>query len=256
MDDAFGDPRNYDPNVQGWDPNLQAWGDPAPPPEPDAPRVANTRMVNDPLTPQPVKEPTAIDYAPQGYSPTQAAPTATGGFSYAPPSFHPYQSIEPFVFSGGPFKFDNFSYEGFKPSSLDDAENEPGFKAAQDRLAKEVQNSAAYRGVLRSGATIGQLDSVLDTNRGQNFAQFDARNFRNYQANRSNAFDNWKSNLDAALSAWQGNLGMEEYAYDKKFADNQGLNNYTFNVDNALAQDALARWQTIVNSATSLAKPV
>lgn len=184
-------------------------------------------------------------------------PAGTGQFDYGPqPTYRGYQSIAPFAFSQGPFKFNEFSYEPFPGSNWNDAEKEPGYAESQERLRKQVEAGAAYQGILRSGMTLGKLDSVLDTNKGQNFAQFDARNFRNYSANRENALGNWKSNLDAALAAWQNNLGMEQYTYGKNFEQNTNQNNYNYNVDNALAQDALARWQTLVNSATTLARPV
>jgi hypothetical protein len=142
-----------------------------------------------------------------------------------PPGLLPFAGYE----SAG-----NFTPNPFVPTSWDDAEKEPGFGAAQQRLSKEVQNSAAYQGVLRSGATIGKLDSVLDANRQQNFAQFDARNFRNFQANYTGAKD----------------------AFTFRAADVDRKNNYNFNVADRSFQDELSRWQEQVRSLTSLARPV
>ena len=126
-----------------------------------------------------------------------------------------------------------------------DAEREPGFDKSQARLSKQVQNSAAYRGMVRSGMTIGDLDSVLDSNRGQNFAQFDARRFRNWQGNRDDKF-----------RGWNANLGVDREKYQFGATENDRRNNFRFNTERESFANELARWQEQVRSITSLAKPV
>lgn len=183
------------------------------------------------------------------------SPTSTGGgggggigggsgkFDYGRPEgllpYSPYREMAPFNFSGG-----KFAYPEFKGSSWEDAEKEPGFAAAQDRLRKQIESGAAYQGILRSGMTLGRLDSVLDTNRGQNFANFDARNFRNWSANRDNAAD-----------AWARNLGAEQFSYGQQVSENERFNNYRFNTESDSFKDMLSRWQTLIGATTALARP-
>ena len=186
--------------------------------------------------------------------------TPPGAFDYGrdPNSlpFSPYQSMAPFSFSQGPLTFEPFSYKDFEQSSWEDAEKEPGFAESQSRLAKMIQNTAAYRGILRSGATIGDLGTYLDQNKGQNFQQFDARRYRDYGANRENAFGAWAANTGAKADTWSRNLGAEQFGYGQAATENDRGNNFRFNTEKANMDDLLSRWTTLVNSATSLARPV
>jgi len=189
-----------------------------------------------------------------GQSPGQSPVQSTGQFDYGRPmenQFSPYVPMAPFVYSGGPLTIEPFT-ETFKPSSWADAENEPGYAEAQARLAKMIQNTAAYRGVLRSGATIGDLGTYLGQNKSQNFQQFDARNFRNFNSRR----ETWAGNAGVKADTWSRNVGNEQFAYGQAAQDNDRGNNYRFNTENANFNDLLSRWTTLVNSATSLARPV
>ena len=151
--------------------------------------------------------------------------------------FDPYQSP-------GAFKprQDTFQFDPYTPSSWEDAENEPGFRQSQDRLRKEIEAGAAYRGMLRSGMTLTDLDTGLGSSRRQNFESFDSRRFRNYSANRDNAF-----------GAFTANYGIDRDIYDRGAQDVDRGNNYRFNVSSQKFQDALARWQEQVRSITSIA---
>ena len=181
--------------------------------------------------------------------------TGSGQFDYgrAPGllPFSPYSQMAPFAYSGGPLTVEPFS-ETFAPSSWEDAEKEPGFAESQARLAKMIQNTAAYRGILRSGATIGDLGSYLDQNKSQNFQQFDARNFRNFNARR----DTWAANAGVKADTWSRNVGNEQFGYGQAANENDRKNNYTFNTEKSSFDDLLSRWTTLVNSATTLARPV
>lgn len=128
----------------------------------------------------------------------------------------------------------SFTFDPYRPSSWADAENEPGYAASRAQLKKQVEAGAAHRGVLRSGMTIGDLYSNLDALSQQNFKQFDDRNFRN-----------WAGNRDLAATQY----GFRAQDVDRK-------NNYQFNTADASFKDALARWQTMVGSLTTLARPV
>lgn len=185
-------------------------------------------------------------------------PSAKSTFNYEggpQANFSPYMSPGPFTPRNATFSYQPFSYEAFKPSSWEDAEKEPGYQQAQDRLAKMVQSSAAYKGVLRSGSTIGDLSSVLDANKSQNFQQFDTRNFRNWGANRDNAFGSWSANLTAARNKFLDEYGIDKDIYSFHAQDVDRNNNYNFNTENASLQAELQKWTAMVNSLTSLGRP-
>ena len=277
--------REYDDYVDPYQPPVAA--PPAPVPSPTVvtqpppttgghtPPPYGPGVYMDPNSPPPFAAPSGLTWkfdAANGWYPSGnyggdnndvpgPAPDPTGGaFDYGRDPgalpFSPYSQMAPFSFSQGPLTFEPFSYESFAPSSWEDAEKEPGFAESQSRLAKMIQNTAAYRGILRSGATIGDLGTYLDQNKAQNFQQFDARRYRDYGANRENAFGAWAANTGAKADTWSRNLGAEQFGYNAGATENDRKNNYTFNTEKAGFDDLLSRWTTLVNSATSLARPV
>lgn len=183
--------------------------------------------------------------------------------------YSPYQAYGRFTPRNGTFTVEPFvddapfSYEAYKPSSYADLENQPGFAESQNRLRKEIEAGAAYRGVVRSGMTLGDLWTGLDTNKAQRFADFDNRRFRDYSANRANAFDTYRTNRNNRLETWTANLGanrnkfLDEYGidrdvYDRGAAENERFNNYRYNTERDSFADALARWTEQVRSLTSI----
>lgn len=184
-----------------------------------------------------------------------------------------------------PFAPVPFAHDPYTASSWTDAENEPGYGASRTELRKQVEQGAANRGVLRSGMTIGNLYKNLDALSQQNFTQFDDRRFRNYSANRANAFETHQGNEFGRYRAWEGNTGAERnrfldefgvdrdvydrYAsdvdrgnsnklglYDRHATDVDRGNNYRFNAADASFKESLDRWKTMVQSLTTLGRPV
>lgn len=288
MNDAYGDPRNYDPNDQGFDPYGfdPTWGaqqpdqGQAPPPQaaptnwsdpdtapPDWLRDAGADMSGRPL-------PAGLRWVfqdgmwqtvqmPRGN--TTAPPPVTGGGGFDPYGSNDYHlpgSGDPFGAGGGrkpgemlpfpqfqsagPFtpRRSTFEFDPYTASSWTDAENEPGYKDSRLELRKMTEQGAANRGVLRSGATIGEVYKNLDALGQQNFSQFDNRRYRN-----------WSGNRDLAASKFGMELGVDRDVYDRGAADIDRGNNYRYNVANATFGDDLARWQEQVRSLTTLGKP-
>lgn len=198
-----------------------------------------------------------------------------GGFNWSAPSLN-----YPDWVSAGPFvapdrtplkafapRTATFDLDPYQASSWADAENEPGYAAARKQLKDQVQASAAHRGMVRSGMTLGDIYTNLDALSQQNFRQFDDRRFRN-----------WQGNQDQRLTKFQQEYGIDRDVYDRYAADIESGNayrygaakdaygfhaadvdrgnNYRFNVADAQFKDALARWQSQVASLTSLGRPV
>lgn len=269
MNDAYGDPRNYDPNVYDYNPyeDPNVWGNPAPPTLGTGTRLPGKMVPEQVTVPPPAgggKTPAQIEAEGRDYDArngliggymlngvwVNGSPHGGGGggggdyraggaggsgqFDYGRPltnQFTPYS----------PLSFQPFDYEGFTPSNRDmlyDEKFNPGFTRSQERLRKMIEAGAAYQGVLRSGNTFDRLGSILANNEESAFKAFDDRRARDYGINRSNKFESWGANLGVAER------------------ENQAMNNYRFNTEQSTAQDILSRWAQLVNSATQLAKPI
>ena len=180
-----------------------------------------------------------------------------------------YQSAGPFTprnstFDYTPFSYKDFSYDPYTASSWSDAEKEPGYEASRGQLKKQIESGAANRGMLRSGMTLGDLYTNLDSLGQQNFSNYDNRRFRNYSSDRDNAFGNWDANRSNAFQSWSGNLGAsaqkfglelgaDRDIYDRGATDVDRGNNYRYNVASSQFQDMLSRWQEKVRSLTNIA---
>ena len=218
-------------------------------------------------------------YYPGGTTTIAAAPGADGETATAF-DWPAWQSAGPLPELGqaGPFKprtdtfeYEPFAYDPYTASSWEDAEKEPGYGASREQLRKQIEAGAAHRGMLRSGMTIGDLYTGLDSLGQQNFSNFDNRRFRNYSENRRGALDTWAGNLNAKAQKFGLELGVDRDVYDRYAQDvdrgnanRLGLydrnatdvdrgNNYRYNVASSQFQDMLSRWQERVRSLTSIA---
>lgn len=260
--------------AKGYEYNPQVVGDQTATPPPSTPPPSTSGK-----TPQQIEQ-EGRDYdAQHGYvggymangvwvngSPTSSAggSDGSGGAAFAPidggggpaVSYPTYQSAGAFAPRRDTFAYPDFAFDAFTPSNWSDAENEPGYKDSRDMLRKQVEQGAANRGILRSGMTLGDVYKNLDNYGQQNFAQFDARRFRNYDANRKGAFDAYTTNYGKERNKFLDEYGIDKDIYGYKATDVDRSNNYAFNVADAQNKDALARWQEQVRSLTTLGRPV
>lgn len=256
----MGDPRNYDPNDDepfDYARFSPTWGDAQPqnpyaPPPPAATTPTGTTGAPPPATTGGGKTPQQIEAEGREYdrqhgyiggymaggvwvngSPSSGGridplpgpnPTTGAGATGDGPDygnllpFSPYREMSP------------FSYGDFTPSSYEGLEKQPGFAEGQQRLQKQIEAGAAYKGMLRSGMTLGDLWTGLDTNKQQRFAEYDSRRFRD----------------------WNANFGKEKDTYGFGANENQNFNNYRFNTEKASFDDALERWKQQVQSLTQI----
>lgn len=144
----------------------------------------------------------------------------------------------------GPFapRHPDFNFDPFTPSSWGDAENEPGYKASRDQLRKQIEQGAAYRGMARSGAAIGDVYTGLDALSQQNFTGFDNRRFRN-----------WEGNRDLAQLKWGDEYMVDKDAYGFAQTNARDHNTYNYQTHNADLQSALSAWLAQIQSLTQLA---
>lgn len=161
---------------------------------------------------------------------------AQGRPAFAWPGF---ESAGPFTPRNGTLVLDPFT-----PSSWEDAEREPGYRPSSQRLQKQIESGAAYQGMLRSGNTFDRLGSVLTDYAQQNFANFDNRRFRN-----------WEANNDAKTTAFGVNLGVDREVYNSRATDIDRGNRFRFDIASKEFDAELSRWLEQVRSLTQLARP-
>lgn len=189
-----------------------------------------------------VKKETAVDRLPMNDPLPTGGGGGVGGTSGSGPDYSQMLPYSPYR-EYGPFSpaHKEFSYEPYTQSSYDDLEAQPGYKDDQARLQKQIEAGAAYRGMLRSGMTLGNLWNGLDENKSQRFAEFDNRRFRNWGANRQSAYD-----------AFLANYGIERDIYDRGSSENDRFNNYRYNTEHDSFQAALDKWKAMVSSLTQI----
>lgn len=87
-----------------------------------------------------------------------------------------------------------FSFKDFTAPTLDEARNEPGFAFALEQGQKALENSAAGRGVLRTGGTLKDILGFGQKLGEQNYGNVFNRSKSIYDTNRSNAADTYATN--------------------------------------------------------------
>ncbi|HYC00457.1 MAG TPA: hypothetical protein VEC57_15070 [Candidatus Limnocylindrales bacterium] len=229
------------------------------------------------------------NYRPPALPPptSPGAPTRDG---FAFPRFRPTPFERPADFEApAPFSYAEFAYDAFRPDlgpleltpfqapTLEDAAREPGYAFARDEGLRAMTNSAAARGLLRTGGTLKELlgwgnrfaeqnyhnvyNRAADTHdrnvgqtlqaRQQRFGEladtYDrnrANAFGTYTANRANAADAYTTNYNIARDTWSGNVANRQGAYDRTFAAEQAAFNPEFRGAELTFEDLYRRWAT------------
>jgi len=136
-------------------------------------------------------------------------------------------NIDPFSFRAYQ-PSDPFSFEGFQGPTAENVANAPGFRFRLDEGLKALQNSAAAKGLLRSGGTLKDFMKY-----GQGFASNEFQNVYNRQlntwgANRRGAAEDYDRNVlnrrqdymtdyGTAAGIHRMNVGNEFATFDRQF---------------------------------------
>ncbi len=139
-------------------------------------------------------------------------PTFNPSIYQAGPQFSPGQYTPP-----APFSYGDFSYGDFKAPTLAEAQNQPGYQFALQQGQKALENSAAARGVLRTGGTLKDLFSWGDKFGEQNYGNVFNQDLQGYSTNRANAFDTYNTNRNNAASNYAENYGISKNAFDTNY---------------------------------------
>jgi hypothetical protein len=176
----------------------------------------------------------------------------TGQLNY--PQFNAPQFNAP-----APFSYDPFSYESFSAPTIEQAQKEPGFEYAMQQGLKALENSRAYQGTYRSGATIKGLNDYARNMANQNYDRVYERSADMYDRNRANAFGTYSTNRNNAAEDYSRNYGISRDVFDRNYqgakdtysgqAREAELNfgnqwdQYVYEND-----DAFRRWQAMLNA--------
>jgi hypothetical protein len=224
--------------------------------QPFTPRPAGTNLG----TPPPTITPAPTLSGPASGAFSSDAFTAPGGGSF---SYGDYQA--PDKFSYGDYQApDNFSYDAFnapdKFVAPDDVtmQNDPGWKFRQKTGQQEFLNSAAAKGLSRSGGTMKDFINYNQEAASQEYGQVYNRalgewntdygaKLGTYNTNRANAADIWGKNTTLGQTAYNTNRANAADIYNTNA--NMGLTAYNTNRGNAFQNyqtnfgNALQGWQ-------------
>lgn len=146
-----------------------------------------------------------------------------------------------------------FSYDPFSAPTLEQAQNEPGYAFAREEGRKALENSAAARGVLRTGGTLKDILGWGNRFAEQNYGNVFNRAATTYDRNRNNAAQNYQTNYGVSKDVFDTNYGQRK---DKFAFDYQGAYD-TFQPQQRRAEltfsDLYNRWRDMLNSTTQIA---
>lgn len=286
MNDAFGDPRNYDPNDQGFNPYEYdpTWG--APPPanlfvaptvDPRWQQVGDLygEALNPTINATTATTPTggatrAPNAGPDGSTePNMDPPGVRGGYwmggqwvqgervdSGPPPTpFDPIPDtsggegdFDPSTFQWTPFNpspyggYQEFQANPFLAPDPQQIASDPYLDFALKKGTQQLENSAAYAGMVRSGMN---KKNVLE--HGVNFT----RQFGNDVWNR--ALQGWQANEDNRFRAWGGNRQNSMDTYNTNYRGQADSFNATRDAEKMDFNARLQQWRDRLNATTQVA---
>lgn len=163
---------------------------------------------------------------------------------FNPPSFDPGAPFE----GPAPFTFDAFS-----APSLQDAQNEPGYEFARKEGQRALENSAAGRGVLRTGGTLKDLIGWGNRFAEQNYGNVYNRAANTYTTNRNNAADNYKTNFGVSKDVFDTNYGMRVDKFDRDYKGAYDSFQPVQRQAELTFDDLYRRWKSELDATTSIA---
>lgn len=121
-------------------------------------------------------------------------------------------------------------FQKFDAPTLEQAKNEPGFQLALQEGQEGIQNSAAGRGLARSGGTLKDILKYNQNFANQNYQNVYNRGFNTWQANTSGDLNNWmageRGNMDT-FNAGMQSAGMNNDNSWKNYL--QGFDQFKYN---------------------------
>ena len=189
----------------------------------------------------PVLDPVAAQQA----APTGADPFAytqgslltpwTEVFSYGGPTGGATAAYNPFEYEK--FKYDPFSYADFKVPGAEGMYADPGYQFRLDQGRKQLEASAAGRGLLRTGGTLKGLMDYGQNAASQEYGNVFNRALQTYGTNRSNAADIYGTNYNLYKDTYGQNYNLAR----QRWQDDASAAQQAAAASNAAASSAEAR---------------
>jgi hypothetical protein len=214
-----------------WSWNGSQW-EPRPVPHAPTPPTPPTNLHTDPL--DPVLPPSPTDQFFGSYQPPPRTPLAALNY---PTLNLPRWEAPP-----------AFTHPDFRAPTQAEAEAEPGFDYALKQGIKAYENSKAYTGTYRGGATIKGINDYARNMANQNYGQVFERAGQTYDRNRGNAAQNYMTNYGVSRDVFDRNYGAakDEYAPRARAAELQyGRDWDMFAYE---GDDAYRRWKALIDA--------
>lgn len=146
-----------------------------------------------------------------------------------------------------------FSYANFVAPTLQDAQNAPGYQFGLQQGEQALQNSAAAKGVLRTGGTLKDILGWGNQFATQNYGNVFNQQAQVYGTNRSNAADAYNTNYNVARDVWNLNTQEGLNAYDRQFNASAAAFNPQFQAAQLKFADLFNRQQLQQQTLASIA---
>jgi hypothetical protein len=177
--------------------------------------------------------PWAPGYTPgpdEGFITPAPAPTGGGGGmsqfgGLMAPDYGFYSDAPAFDWNN---PYGDFSYDSFSAPTPDSIFADPGYQFRVQQGQQSLEQSAAGRGVLRTGGTLKDILNYGQSMASQEYGNVFDRAQTTYGTNRQNAFDNYMANYGNAfnlareqyapkLLSWQEKMALQKSAADNAF---------------------------------------
>jgi hypothetical protein len=116
-------------------------------------------------------------------------------------------------------------FQKFDAPTLEQARDEPGFQLALQEGTEGIQNSAAGRGLTRSGGTLKDILKYNQNFANQNYQNVYNRGFNTWQANTSGDLNNWLTGANADLNKYNTNVSTQYQMPFDAAMRSTGMNN-------------------------------
>lgn len=192
-----------------------------------------------------------------GYPTTKTNNNEFGGYGdgsyHSPafnwPTFNAPRYTAPADFAAPP----PFSFEAFRAPTLEDARNEPGYAFAADEGRRQLEQSAAARGVLRTGGTLKDILGWGNRFAEQNYGNVFNRGAQTYGMNRENALGNYLTNYNISRDVYDRGRQSGLDVYDRDYQAALAEFNPRFRSAELTFDDMYRRWKAMVDANTAVA---
>lgn len=146
-----------------------------------------------------------------------------------------------------------FSYAPFTAPTADEAAAQPGYQFAVQQGEQALENSAAAKGVLRTGGTLKDILGFGQQAATQNYGNVYAQDLGTYQTNEGVAQNAYNTNWGVTKDTYGANTATTLSLADLNLQSKLDEFNPAFQASSLQFSDAYNRWLAGLNATTSIA---